>query len=114
MVLILLSSGWMGGNVAVSIHRSLSPYFFFGVDKVRSQNIKVMDYRDGKYFFSNGEIIPTDKSSALEVIWRVVFVLVGGTILLIGHAVGLRLTSKFSPGLYQGLAYFGSQKKKKD
>jgi hypothetical protein len=111
MVVILLASGWIGAYAAGSIREYLFPYIIYGVDKVGSQNIKVIDYHDGKFFLSNGEIVPTDKSPALDMIVKATFVLVGGSIMLMGYAVVRRLTTiKSLPDFYDGLAYFGRQK----
>ncbi|MGA2070564.1 MAG: hypothetical protein ABSG97_04380 [Sedimentisphaerales bacterium] len=103
---ILLTSGWVGAHAAGASSDFLLPYIIYGADRVKSENINVIDYRDHKFFLSNGDVIPFDKTRSLSLIMRVIFALAGGTVMLLEYKAVLSLSGKFLPNLYQGLAYF--------
>jgi hypothetical protein len=103
MVILGLVSFVIGGYAAAGVDRYLAPYYFFEMENVKSDNIKVEKYENGKWVFSNGEIFATHRGWG-EVVVRVVFVLVAGTLLLSGRALLLLLMKKSFPNLYVQVA----------
>jgi hypothetical protein len=109
---ILLLSGLNGIYTAGTFDMFMAPYFFFGTERVNSENIKVVDYEDGNYLFSNGEKARADGNSKLEVLTKITFVIAAGIPLLLGLYIAIRITDKYLPKLNAELSAFMPAKKR--
>jgi hypothetical protein len=107
--ILLLTAFVGGGYVAGEVSSRLAPYFFFGVRRAVSERIRVVSYQSGRYrkatyTFSNGETLPTEKNSVLNIVMQLAFLLAAGIVILGGRAVILLTLGKFFPKVYAGVA----------
>lgn len=109
---VLLLSCLTGIYVTGTLRKFMAPYFFFGTKRVNSEKIKVVDYEDGNYLFSNGEKAPSDGNFKLEIFSKVMFMITAGIPMLLGLYIAIRITDKFLPKLNAELSAFMPAKKR--
>jgi hypothetical protein len=99
-IMILIPSGLSGCIVGAKIGDSITPHIVYDYDYVRSENIKVIDFEDGRYIFSNGEKVRIPNSFILQLYTGFGYLSGGAVFFFPGLYLAKQVTRKYAPRVY--------------